>query len=148
MFTMGLEGIWAKVLHIGFMAVWVGSLFYLPRLLLAHSLQRARVGIDSPDEQRMTAVEEFVFFYMATPAGVLTIVFGVWLTLYGISGGWLPVKLVFVMLLVALHFFCGRVIRALRRGEVRHGPWFYHALTQVPWILLVIVVYLAVAKPI
>jgi protoporphyrinogen IX oxidase len=145
---MGLEGIWAKFFHIGFMAVWVATLFYLPRLLLAHSLQRAQVGTAGPDEGRMTAIEEFVFFYMATPAGVLTILFGVWLTAYGLTGGWLPVKLVFVTLLVALHFYCGKVIRAFRGGEVRHGRWFYHTLTQIPWILLVIIVYIAVAKPI
>jgi protoporphyrinogen IX oxidase len=143
----GLEAVWAKFLHISFMAVWIAALFYLPRLLLGHAAQRAQLGHDSAEESRMTAIEEFVFFYIATPAGVLTILFGVWLTAYGVSGGWLPVKLVFVALLVLLHFYCGRIILAFRHGEVPHGPTFYHALTQVPWILLVVVVYIAVAKP-
>jgi protoporphyrinogen IX oxidase len=145
---MGTVGIWAKFLHIGFMAMWIAGLFYLPRLLLSHSLQRAQLGTDSPEEQRMTDIEEFVFFHIATPAGVLTILFGIWLTAYGYSGGWLPVKLVFVSLLVVLHLYCGRIILAFRRGEVKHGRLFYHTLTQIPWILLVIVVYLALAKPI
>ena len=140
--------IWLKFLHLSAMAVWLGTLFYLPRLLLSHSIHRARVGIDGPHEQRMIGIEEFVFFYVATPSGLLTIGFGIALVAYGIQGGWLPLKLVLVSLLTLLHLYFGQIILAFRRGEVRHGPVFYHCLTQVPWLLLVAIVYLAIAKPV
>ena len=140
--------VWIKLAHLVFMALWIGTLFYLPRLLLSHSLQREHAGIEGDNEQRMIRIEEFVFFHIATPAGLLTIVFGMALLAYGIDGGWLPLKLILVSLLVLLHLYFGQIILSFRGGEVRHGRLFYHALTQIPWLLLVAIVYLALAKPV
>lgn len=136
------------MLHLAFMMVWVGALFYLPRMLLAATERRAHAGAEGEDEHRMVRIEEFVFFRIATPSGLLTILFGIALIAYGIEGGWLPIKLVLISLLVLLHLYFGQIILSFRRGELRHGRFYYHTLTQIPWLLLVAIVYLAVAKPI
>lgn len=132
-----------KILHLTFMFLWVAGLVYLPGLFLAHSTT------DKLNTERVRAIERTLFFWITTPAGVLTIILGIWLTgIHGFEGGWLPVKLLLVSLLVLFHLYCGRVIFRVRHERSSHGPLFFRMLKQIPLFLLVLVVLLAVAKPI
>lgn len=132
-----------KMLHLLFMAIWVAGLAYLPSLFIAHS-----TAADEADTERIKSIERLLFFWIATPGGVLTIIFGIWLTGYGFEGGWLPAKLLLVSLMVFFHLYCGRLILRFRHDLPPRGPIFFRALNQIPLILLVAVVFLAVAKPI
>lgn len=132
-----------KILHLGFMLLWVAGLIYLPGLF------RATSTTDKANTERIRAIERTLFFWLATPAGVLTIAFGIWLTVtQGFEGGWLPVKLLLVSLMVLFHLYCGRLIFRVRHEFPSHGPLFFHALKQIPLLLLVLVVLLALTKPI
>lgn len=135
-----------KTLHIVFMVSWFAGLFYLPRLFVYHAMAAPddRAGIE-----RLKTMERKLYYGIMTPAGVLTIVFGLWLWLgYGFSGGWLHAKLALVLVLVALHLYLGGLMRAFAQDRNRHGHVFYRWINEIPALpLLVAIVWLVVAKP-
>ena len=98
--------LWIKALHIIFMVSWMAGIFYLPRLFVYHAMAQDQVSKD-----RFKIMERKLYRGIMTPSLVATLVFGVWLWLgYGISGGWLHLKLGLVALLVVYHFWCGGMI--------------------------------------
>ncbi len=135
--------LWIKALHIVFMVTWFAGLFYLPRLFVYHTLAVDTLGIE-----RFKIMERKLFFGIMTPGGVLTIVFGTWLWLgYGVSGRWLVAKLVLVALLIAYHVYCGKLLLDFRHDRNQHGHVFYRWLNELPVVLLLAIVILAVVKP-
>ena len=135
-----------KSLHIIFMVTWFAGLFYLPRLFVYHAMAAPddRIGIE-----RFIVMERKLYFGIMTPGAVLTIVFGCWLWLgYGITGGWLHAKLALVVLLVAFHFYLGKLMADFRAGRNRHGHVFYRWLNEIPALpILIAIVFLVVMKP-
>jgi putative membrane protein len=133
-----------KSLHIVFMVTWFAGLFYLPRLFVYHCLATDRISID-----RFKVMERRLYRGIMTPASVLTIGFGVWLWLgYGITGGWMHVKLVLVAILLAHHIWLGRLLRAFAEDRNVHGDRFYRWINEIPALpILVVVVFLVVVKP-
>ena len=61
--------------------------------------------------------------------------------------GWLRAKLLLVALLVGYHGCCYRLMRALRAGQARHSQRWYRLFNEVPALLLLAIVILAVVKP-
>jgi len=135
-----------KTLHIVFMVTWFAGLFYLPRLFVYHALADAddRVGI-----ARFKLMERKLYFGIMTPGAALTVAFGLWLWLgYGVAGAWLHAKLALVLVLIALHFYLGMLLRDFAADRNRHGHVFYRWLNEIPALpLLVAIVWLVVAKP-
>ena len=136
--------LWVKALHIIFMVTWFAGLFYLPRLFVYHVLAEDRISID-----RFKVMERKLYFGIMTPGMVLTAVFGFWLWLgYGITGGWMMAKLALVAVLIAHHFWLGKLMRDLRDGRNRHGHVFYRWINEIPAApVLFLVVILVVVKP-
>ncbi|MBK7469780.1 MAG: CopD family protein [Betaproteobacteria bacterium] len=136
--------LWVKALHIIFMVTWFAGLFYLPRLFVYHVLAEDRISID-----RFKVMERKLYFGIMTPGMVLTAVFGFWLWLgYGITGGWMMAKLALVAVLIAHHFWLGKLMRDLRDGRNRHGHVFYRWINEIPAApILFLVVILVVVKP-
>jgi protoporphyrinogen IX oxidase len=135
--------LWIKSLHIIFMVTWFAGLFYLPRLFVYHAMTD-----DAASIERFKVMERKLYFGIMTPGAVLTIFFGLWLWLgYGISGGWLHAKLLLVIVLIAYHYYCGRLLAAFRQGRNRHGHVYYRWFNEIPVVLLVAVVILVVVKP-
>jgi len=135
--------LWLKALHLIFMVAWFAGLFYLPRLFVYHAQTTDASGID-----RFKIMERKLYYAIMTPAGVLTIGFGVSLWLgYGPWGGWLYVKLTLVLLLVAYHLYCGKLVRDFEHDRNRHGHVWYRWFNELPTLILVGAVLLAVLKP-
>jgi putative membrane protein len=84
--------------------------------------------------------------------GVATVIFGVWL-LFAYHLGtltstlWLPIKLVLVAGLIAYHLYCLKLVRAFRADQNRHGHVYYRWFNEVPAVILIAVVLLAVVRP-
>lgn len=133
---------WLKVFHITAMTVWFTSLFFLPRLFVA----RAR-GEHDADVEHLNDLGKTLYFRIATPAGLLTIGFGLALIGFGFDGVWLPLKLVAVSLLAVLHMYNGLMLLDLTHGRSRHGPVFYRILNGLPLLLLLGIAALTAAKP-
>jgi putative membrane protein len=135
--------LWIKALHIIFMVTWFAGLFYLPRLFVYHSSATDTAGIE-----RFKIMERKLFYGIMTPGAILTLIFGVWLWLaYGFGGTWLHIKLALVIVLIAYHVYCGKLLLDFKHDHNKHGHVFYRWLNEFPTLILIAVVTLAVVKP-
>lgn len=135
--------LWIKSLHIIFMVTWFAGLFYLPRLFVYHAMSD-----DAPGIERFKVMERKLYYGIMTPGAVLTIAFGLWLWLgYGISGGWLHIKLALVVVLIAYHLYCGKLLADFKHDRNRHGHVYYRWFNEIPVVILFAVVMLVVIKP-
>ena len=136
--------LWVKALHIVFMVTWFAGLFYLPRVFVYHALAE-----DAVSQERFKVMERKLFWGIMTPGAVLTIAFGLWLWLgYGISGAWLHAKLALVVVLVAYHAWCGKLMLDLRAGRNARSHVWFRWFNEFPVVVLVASVILVVVKPI
>ena len=136
--------LWIKAFHVIAMVTWFAGLFYLPRLFVYHAQSSDKIGIE-----RFKIMERKLFYGIMTPGGVLTVILGLWLWLgYGISGTWLHIKLTLVLLLIAYHIYCGKLLRDFKYDRNTRSHVFYRWFNEFPVLLLIAVVILVVVKPI
>lgn len=130
-------------LHIVFLIIWSATLLYFPHLFLQQA------GADDPDSRRQAMrMQHSLYVFAMTPSGLLTVLAGAWLLFErGFAGGWLPVKLSLVLLMVLFHLYCGNVMRELQQEGPQHRLLFYRLLPLAPALLVLAVVTLVVAKP-
>jgi putative membrane protein len=135
---------WIKAWHVIFMVTWFAGLFYLPRLFVYHASTTDAAGLE-----RFQVMEKRLFAIM-TIGAVLTVAFGLWLVARSpalLATGWLRAKLVLVALLIAYHLFTWRVMRDFAAGRnVRSARW-YRWFNEIPSLLLIGIVLLAVLRP-
>ena len=125
------------------MVTWFAGLFYLPRLFVYHAMSDDLVGLE-----RFKVMERKLYYGIMTPGAVLTVLFGLWLWLgYGISGGWLHAKLALVIMLIAYHLYCGKLLADFKHDRNHHGHVYYRWFNEIPVVILIAVVMLAVVKP-
>ena len=138
--------LWVKSFHIIFMVTWFSGLFYLPRLFVYHAM-----ATDTTSIERFKIMERKLFFGIATPGMLFTLIFGGWLLSYNMAGymhaGWMHMKLTLVMLLVAYHFYLGKLYFSFKHDRNRHGHVFYRIVNEIPVLFLVAIVILVVVKP-
>ena len=136
--------LWIKSFHIIFMVAWFAGLFYLPRLFVYHTLAEDRISIE-----RFKIMERKLYIGIMTPCMILTIGLGMWLWLgYGFRGGWMHAKLALVLVLIAHHFYLGKLINDFKHDRNKHGHVFYRWLNEIPALpVLIAIVILVVVKP-
>ena len=135
--------LWIKSLHLVFVVAWFAGLFYLPRLFVYHAQSSDTVSLE-----RFKVMERKLYRGIMTPCMVLALVFGTWLWLgYGFRGGWLHAKLAAVAVLVAYHFWLGRLAGDFARDANRKSHVFYRWINELPLVLLAAIVVLVVVKP-
>ena len=138
--------LWVKSFHIIFMVTWFAGLFYLPRLFVYHSM-----ATDSISIERFKIMERKLYFGIATPGAILTILFGLILLSYNPQGYmqhlWLHIKLSLVALLLLYHLYLGKLFFAFKADRNKHGHVFYRILNEIPVLFLVAIVILVVVKP-
>ncbi len=138
--------LWIKALHVIFMVTWFAGLFYLPRLFVYHADCQDEAG-----NARFKIMERKLYAIM-TMGAVLTAVFGLWLLgayawpLLSVTL-WLPVKLGLVTGLIVYHLVCGQLVKTFRDDRNTRSHVFYRWFNEVPALLLVVVVILAIVKP-
>ena len=135
--------LWVKSLHIVFMVTWFAGLFYLPRLFVYHAMAEDHVS-----RERFKVMERKLFWGITTPGGLLTVLFGLWLWAgWGFSGGWLHAKVALVVLLVAYHVWCGKLMLEFRADRNRRSHVWFRWFNELPTLALFAIVFLAVFKP-
>lgn len=136
--------LWIKALHIIAMVSWFAGLFYLPRLYVYHAMNT---------EQNILAqfkiMEHKLFYYITTPAGLLTIItgYGLIYTSAPITAWWIHFKLILVGTLVLFHIYCGFVLEKFKEDKNNHSHVFYRFLNEFPTLVLIAVVFLTILKP-
>lgn len=125
------------------MVTWFAGLFYLPRLFVYHAMSD-----DVPGTERFKVMERKLYYGIMTPGAVLTVLLGLWLWLgYGISGGWLHAKLALVIVLIAYHLYCGKLLADFKYDRNRRSHVYYRWFNEFPVVILIAVVILVVVKP-
>jgi protoporphyrinogen IX oxidase len=98
---------------------------------------------------RLRAMTRIVFIGIASPAAIIAIISGSALVVVAAAhGGWLALKLTAVALMVMFHVYCGSLVAAFRLFPVKRNPTLLHALVIVPTVLVPVVFYLVLAKPV
>ena len=133
-----------KSLHIVFMVTWFAGLFYLPRLFVYHCLTTDAVG-----SERFKVMERKLFWGIATPGGVLTLMLGMWMWLAWFQGAglWLYAKVALVAVLVVYHIWCGKLMIDFREERNTRSHVWFRWFNEFPAMILVAVVLLVVVKP-
>lgn len=139
--------LWIKSLHIIFVTSWFAGLFYLPRLFVNHAMVLDVNQIDQATSERLKLMEHKLYRFML-PLAVLALAFGLWLWLgFGIGGRWMHPKLTLVLLLVAYHFYCGKLLNDFKFDRNKRSHIWYRWFNEIPVIALSIIVILVVVKP-
>jgi putative membrane protein len=136
--------LWLKALHVIFVITWFAGLFYLPRLFVYHADAQDPLSLE-----RFVVMERRLFAIMSIGAAA-AILFGVAMLLEStayVGFLWLRIKLLLVALLIAYHLFCYKLMRDLALRRDAHTSKWYRKFNEIPALLLVIIVILAVVKP-
>ena len=136
-----------KSLHLISVIFWMAGLLYLPRIFVYHS--------EKKDHQNTSEIfktmEKKLFNYIMMPAMILTWLFGLLLVSFlGFSvflEFWMQLKVVFVLLLTFYHFYLGRCVRHFSINQNLNSSKFYRIINEVPTILLILIVFIVIFKP-
>jgi putative membrane protein len=135
--------LWVKAFHIIFMVTWFAGLFYLPRLFVYHAMSEDRASIE-----RFKIMERKLFYGIMTPGGIITVVLGLWLWLgYGITGGWMHAKFALVLVLIAYHVHCGKLLLDFKHGRNSKSHVWFRWFNEFPVLILIAVIILVEVKP-
>ena len=141
---------WIKAFHIIAVIAWMAGMFYLPRLFVYHCA--AENG--SVQSETFKVMERRLLRVIINPAMIATILLGLWLgwlgpdSRYGwFASGWLQAKIVLVVALLALHGMLARWVKDFAADRNPHSEKFYRIINEVPTILVIAIVILAVVKP-
>ena len=137
-----------KSLHLIAVVSWMAGLLYLPRIFVYH--------VENKEKKEATDIfevmEKRLFFYIMRPAMILTWVFGlVLIYLNGIeifSQLWLQFKLVLVILLSIYHEYLGKCLYSLKNGTNTRSSKYFRIINEIPTIILILVVFIVIFKPI
>jgi putative membrane protein len=134
-----------KALHLISVIAWMAGLFYLPRLFVYH----ADVPPASNRSDMLKVMERKLLKIIMNPAMILTFVFGG--LMLGIPGmmsqGWIHAKLTLVLVLAGFHGLCARHVRLFALNQNTKTHRYYRFFNEVPTLLMVAIVLLAVLKP-
>ena len=135
-----------KSLHLIAVISWMAGLLYLPRIFVYHSENNNEIISNV-----FKTMERKLFYYIMTPAMILSWLFGLVLIheigFQQLASLWLQLKLVFVILLTAYHFYLGSCLRAFSHDKNTSSSKYFRIINEIPTILLILIVFLAILKP-
>ena len=137
-----------KALHLISVISWMAGLLYLPRIFVYHAQNNSEPIIT----EVFKVMERKLFFYIMTPAMVLSWLFGLLLIhevgFDKLGQTWMVLKLFFVVLLTIYHFYLGRKLEQFRLNLNKHSQKFYRFINEIPTILLILTIFVVILKPI
>ena len=136
-----------KSLHLISVISWMAGLLYLPRIFVYHSQ-----NIDEIKTSEIFKVmERKLYFYIMTPAMSLSWLFGLLLIhsvgFEQLGQTWMVLKIVFVLLLTLYHFYLGKILNQFNINQNKRSHKFYRYINEIPTILLILIVFVVIFKP-
>ena len=137
--------LWLKALHVIAVIAWFAGLFYLPRLFVYHATATPGSGLS----ETLKVMENRLLRYIMNLAMGVVWITGPWLAWWeGVyMDGWLHAKFALVLLLTGFHHALGLWRKAFAEDRNTHSAKFYRIANEVPTLLLIGIVILAVVKP-
>ncbi|MGO8857580.1 MAG: protoporphyrinogen oxidase HemJ [Steroidobacteraceae bacterium] len=136
--------LWLKAFHVVAMVTWFAGLFYLPRLFVYHADAADWISVE-----RFRIMERRLFMLMSIGA-IATVALGIAMivtTPAYLKMGWLQVKLTLVLLLIVYHLLCFKFLRDFAHDRRTHSAKWFRAFNEVPSLLLLGIIILAIVKP-
>ena len=137
-----------KSLHLIAVISWMAGLLYLPRIFVYHTENIK----DKNSSSIFKIMERKLYFYIMTPAMVLTWISGLILIsslgFETLSTTWIKLKLLLVVLLTLYHFYLSRLLSDLKFDQNTKSSKFFRIINEVPTILLILIVFIVIFKPI
>jgi|TARA_B100000497_G_scaffold110010_1_gene129137 protoporphyrinogen IX oxidase len=136
-----------KSLHLIAVISWMAGLLYLPRIFVYHSENNNPIILSV-----FKTMERRLFYYIMTPAMTLSWFFGILLIhevgFDQLTNLWLQLKLIFVTLLTAYHLYLGLLLNHFKLDQNKKTSKFYRYINEIPTLLLILIVFIVVFKPI
>ena len=136
-----------KAFHVIAIIAWMAGLLYLPRLFVYHAA--AKPG--SEQSETFKVMERRLLRFITTPAMIASWLLGLWLAFSGAidwsRDGWFHAKLILVLALSAYHGLCVVWTRDFALDRNTRPARFYRIANEIPTILMIFIVILAVARP-
>ena len=136
-----------KALHLISVMSWMAGLLYLPRLFVYH----AETTVGSVRAETFKVMERRLLKAIMNPAMIASFIFGIWMIVLApglLTEPWMHVKILCVLLMAGCHGVFSKMRRRLENDEPPRPPRAYRIWNEVPTVLMVIIVFMAVVKPI
>ena len=126
----------------------MAGLLYLPRIFVYHS--------ENKNEEKVCEVFKTMEFklynYIMMPAMILSWLFGLLLIheigFEQLGQTWMVLKLVFVILLTIYHLYLGSILNQFKLNLNQHSHKFFRYINEIPTILLILIIFVVIFKPI
>jgi putative membrane protein len=137
--------LWLKAFHIISVIAWMAGMLYLPRLFVYHAMEKPR----SMQSKTFKVMERRLMNFIMTPAMIASWAFGIALVVQGgwFADGWFHTKLALVLVMSGLHGFLSSCVRRFASDANTRSQIFYRIVNEIPIVLLIFIVILAVVKP-
>ena len=135
-----------KALHLVGVVTWFAGLFYVFRLFVYHVENHGKPEVTA----LLSTMERRLYRGICMPAMLLTTAFGGGLLALNpslLAQTWFQLKLVALAALFTYHFYSGKVRRDLLAGRCGLSSRQCRVINEVPTVLLIVIVLLAVLKP-
>jgi len=136
-----------KSLHLIAVISWMAGLLYLPRIFVYHSENNNEIITNV-----FKTMERKLFYYIMTPAMILSWILGLVLIheigFDQLTSLWLKLKLILVLFLTGYHFYLGSLLNQFKLDQNKKSSKFYRYINEIPTLLLILIVFIVVFKPI
>jgi len=137
--------LWIKAFHIIAVISWMAGMLYLPRLFVYHCAAEA----GSKQSETFKVMERRLLNFIMTPAMAVSWILGLILMIQtqAMGAGWFHAKFALVIVMSALHGLLSRYVADFARDRNRHTHKFFRIVNEIPTVLMIAIVILAVVKP-
>ena len=137
-----------KALHLVAIISWMAGLLYLPRIFVYHSENINDLNLSNV----FKTMEKKLFNYIMMPAMILSWIFGL-LLIHNLGFVvfkelWMQIKIISVVLLTIYHFYLGVCVIRFSNNQNLNSSKFYRIINEIPTILLIIIVFIVVFRPV
>ena len=138
--------LWLKSFHLISVMSWMAGMLYLPRLFVYHT--QTEIGTD--EYARFCTMERKLMRGIVNPAMILSFIFGIALiiSIDALSQHWFHAKLLILFFMTGIHGMLSKYRKAFLRNENVKSEKFFRIINEIPAILMIIIIILAVTKPI
>ena len=136
---------WLKAFHVIAVIAWMAGMLYLPRLFVYH----CEADVGSMQSETFKVMERRLLKAIINPAMIVTWVLGLWLAWRSgfFAAPWLHAKLALVIGMSGVHGMLSRYVRDFAADRRRKSQIFFRIINEVPTVLMILIVILAVVKP-
>tara|TARA_Y100000590_G_C15686679_1_gene1001882 strand:+ start:1753 stop:2133 length:381 start_codon:yes stop_codon:yes gene_type:complete len=126
----------------------MAGLLYLPRIFVYH--------VENLEKKEVTNIfktmEKKLYNYIMMPAMILSWIFGFLLInsigIQSFAQTWLQIKFLLVFFLTTYHFYLGKCLVDLSQDKINKTSKFFRIINEIPTILLIIIIFIVIFKPI